>query len=111
MVQLAVPDSIFGSEHVEHEGNHPHYGTDNQRHGDGQEPQQRGSRRSIRPGTVVPPTVLAADMGHGSLFLEGWRDRPSAYQSPADAVPLRRELAGPFGSTDLTPSGDQDDAL
>lgn len=60
--------------------------------------------RSIRPGTAVPSTVLVSDMGDGSLLLEGWRDGPSAYLSPAGAAPLRRLLAAAFGSSDLAPS-------
>lgn len=97
-----------GLEHVEREGNQS---TDDPRHGDGQDQQQHGSRRSIRPGTAVPPTVLVADMGDRWLFLQGWQDGPTAYLSPADAVPLRREPAGAFGSTDLTPSDSQGDTL
>jgi hypothetical protein len=54
--------------------------------------------------------VLVADMGDGSLFLQGWRDGPSAHLSPADAVPLRRELAAAFGSAELAVGGDQSDA-
>jgi hypothetical protein len=52
-----------------------------------------------------------SDMGGGSLFLEGWQDGPSAYLYPADAVPLRRELARTFGSPDSTPSDGQGEAL
>lgn len=82
-----------GLEHVEHEGIQPHQNTDDRRHGDGQGQQQHGIGRSIWPGTDVPPTVLVADMVDGSLFLRGWRDGPTTYLSPDDAVPLRRELA------------------
>lgn len=57
--------------------------------------------RSIRPGTAVPSTVLVSDMGDGSLLLEGWREGPSAYLSPADALPLRRELVRAFESIEL----------
>lgn len=63
--------------------------------------------RSIRPGTAVPSTVLVSDMGDGSLLLEGWRDGPSAYLSPADAMPFRRQLAAAFRSPDVTLSGGQ----
>jgi hypothetical protein len=73
-----------GIEHVEHQGIQPHQNTDDQRHGDGQDHQQRGVGRSIRPGMAVPTTVLVADMGDESLFLQGWRDGPSAYLSPAE---------------------------
>ncbi len=68
-----------------------------------------GIERSIRPGTAVPPTVLVGDMGDGSLLLAGWRDGPSAYLCPADAVPLRRELASAF-SPDLPPNRGQGEA-
>lgn len=63
-----------------------------------------GKKRSIRPGTSVPSTALVSDMCDGSLLLEGWRDGPSAYLSPADALPFRRTLAAAFGSPDLTPN-------
>lgn len=63
--------------------------------------------RSIRPGTAVPRSVLVSDMGDGSLLLEGWRDGPNAYLSPADAVPFKRQLAAAFGSPHLTPSSNQ----
>ena len=96
---------------MEHESGLAGQGTNHQHHGDGQDQQQRGSRHSIRPGTVVPPTVLVADMGDGSLFLQGWRDGPSVYLSPADAVPLRWELASVFGSTDPAPSSGQGESL
>jgi hypothetical protein len=43
-------------------------------------------------------------------LLEGWRDVPSTYLCPADAAPLRRELAKAFDSTDLTPSNRQGEA-
>lgn len=92
---------------MQHEGDRADQNTDNPRRGDGQDHQQR----SIRPGTAVPPTVLVADMGDGSLLLEGWRDGPSTYLSPTDAVPLRQELARAFGSPDLTPSSSKGEAL
>lgn len=100
-----------GLEHVEHEGSHPHQGADNQRDGDDHGEYHLDNRRSIRPGTAVPPTLLVADMGDGSLFLQGSQDGPTVYLSPSDAVSLRRELAAAFGSADLTPSDDQGDAL
>lgn len=62
---------------------------------------------SIRPGTAVPHSVLVSDMVDGSLLLEGWRNGPSAYLSPADAMPLRRQLAAAFGSSRRTSNGDQ----
>ncbi len=96
---------------MEHEGGLTGQATDNQHHGDGQDQQQLGSGRSIRPGTGVPLTVLVANMGDGSLFLQGRRDGPSVYLNLTDAVPLRRELASAFGSPDLTPSSGQGEAL
>ena len=69
--------------------------------------QSSGIGRSIRPGTAVPGSVLVSDMGDGSLLLEAWRQGPSAYLSPADALPFKRQLAAAFGSSDITPSGNQ----
>jgi hypothetical protein len=43
-----------GLEHVEHEGNRPHQGTDDERHGDGQDHQQLGIGRNIRSRIAVP---------------------------------------------------------
>lgn len=83
--------------------------TDEKPHGTSR-PRQRGIGRSLRPGTGVPPRVLVADMGDGSLFLPGWRDGPSAHLSPADAIPLRRELAAAFGSPELAVHRDKNDA-
>ncbi|MBV9140860.1 MAG: hypothetical protein JO115_08070 [Pseudonocardiales bacterium] len=74
------------------------------------QPAQRGIGLSLRPGTSVPPRVLVSDLGDGSLLLQGWRDGPSAHLNPADAVPLRRELAAAFECPELAVHGDQDDA-
>ncbi|MGH3695946.1 MAG: hypothetical protein ACRDRX_18465 [Pseudonocardiaceae bacterium] len=68
-----------------------------------------GAGRSIRPGTAVPSAVLVSDMGDGSLLLEGWREGPSAYLSPADALTLRRQLAVAFESPPRTPSSGRGD--
>lgn len=95
---------------VQHEGDRADQDADNLRRGDGQGHQQHSMRRSKRPGTAVPPTVLVADMGDGSLLLAGWRDGPSAYLSSTDAVPLRRELARTFGRPDPAPDDGQGDA-
>jgi hypothetical protein len=76
------------------------------RHGDQNEQQEC----SIRPGTAVPATVLIAGMGEGSLFLQGWRDGPSAYLSSVDAVPRRREIIAALGSTELALRGCQGEA-
>jgi len=75
-------------------------------HGDEQrQPVQWGVRRSIRPGTPVPATLLVAEMSDGSLVLYGWGDGPSAYLMVEDAGPLRRELAAAFGCTDAPAPG------
>jgi hypothetical protein len=95
---------------VHHEGGHAGQDTDHQPHGTGPLTQW-GIGGSLRPGTGVPPRVLVADMGDGSVFLQGWRDGPSAHLNPADAVPLRRELAAAFGSIELTGRGDQGEDL
>lgn len=69
-----------------------------------------GIGRSIRPGTAVPSTVLLSDMGDGSVLLEAWREGPSAYLSPSDALPLKRELVRAFGGIELARRGSQGDA-
>lgn len=70
------------------------------RRGDDELPPRRGIGRSIRPGAAVPATVLVSNMGSGGLCLDGWQEGPSAYLTPEDAEPLRRELARAFGSED-----------
>lgn len=42
-------------------------------------------------------------MGHGALYLEGWRFGPSAYLTADDAAGLRAELVRAFGGTDNPP--------
>lgn len=69
-----------------------------------------GTGRSLGPSTSVPPTVLVTNMGDGSLVLESWRDGPTAYLSPADAVPLRRVLSAIFENAALTLPANQDNA-
>ncbi len=85
---------------MQHEGDRADQDADNPCRGDGQDQQQHSIGRSIRPGTAVPPAVFLADMCDCGLFLQGWRDGPSAYISPFDAIPLRRELAAAFGSAE-----------
>ncbi|MBV9162342.1 MAG: hypothetical protein JO281_12485 [Pseudonocardiales bacterium] len=94
---------------MHNEGGRAGQDTDNQRHGTSR-PTQLGIGRSLRPGTGVPARVLVADMGDGSLFLQGWRDGPSVHLSPADAVPLRRELAAAFGGPARVGRGEQGEA-
>jgi hypothetical protein len=97
-----------GYKDVRHEANQSsqgfawfHRGDDNS------EQTSSGTGHSIRPATAMPRSVLVSDMGEGSLLLKAWREGPSAYLSPADAVPLSRALAAAFSSPDLTPSGNQ----
>lgn len=85
-------------------------GTDDQRDGNSQPP-KLGIGRSLRPRTAVPSTVLGADIGDGSLFVQGWQDGPGAYLSPTDTVPFKRALAAAFGSTGLALRADQGEAL
>jgi hypothetical protein len=77
-----------------HESNHVGRDTDVQGYGNGQADQlQRGVGRSVRPCTTMPPTVLMTELDNGTLILQGRPDGPRVSLSPADAVPLRRELA------------------
>lgn len=48
---------------MEHEGGLTGQDADSQHHRDGPDQRQHSTGRSIRPGTVVPPTVFVADMG------------------------------------------------
>lgn len=85
------------------------YDVETVRHGDGgdERPARLGLGRSIRPGTVVLPTVLVSNMGSGTLYLGRWQQRPGAYLTPEDATPLRRELARAFGSEDRAAQDDE----
>ena len=81
--------------------------------GDGNGKQIQASsntRRRIRPGMAVPGSGPVSDTGDGPLLREDWQAKPRAYLSPADAVPLRRQLAAAFGSPNITPSGRQGEA-
>jgi hypothetical protein len=66
-----------------------------------------GIGHSFHPGSTVPRTVLVSNLGDGALYLSGWREGPSAYLTPDDALPLRRELARAFGTDEAT-GGDKD---
>jgi hypothetical protein len=87
----------MGIRDVHHESNQAGQGADDVRHG-ADHGQGHVIRRSIRPGTAVPVTVFVTHLPDGGLLLRGFSARPSAYLSPSDATPLRRELAVAFGS-------------
>jgi hypothetical protein len=91
---------------VEHEGPRPHRGTDDERHGDGQDHQQLGTSRDVPLGTAMPPTVLLTQMDNGALILQGRPDGPRVYLSSANALPLKRKLAVAFERIELTAEGD-----
>jgi hypothetical protein len=81
---------------------------DHQRQGDDQGQGQYAIGGSIRPGAAMPHTLFLSDMCDGGLVLHGWRHGPTAYLSPSDAIPLRRELAAAFHSTEAgTSLGEQ----
>jgi hypothetical protein len=87
-----------------------HRGTDDERHSDGQDRQQLGIGRSLRPGTATPPTVLLTELDNGVLVIQGRPDGPRVYLSAADVLPLKRELAVAFERIELTAAGDDQDA-
>lgn len=66
---------------------------------------------SIRPCTTVPPTVLVTELDNGAMILHGRPDGPRVYLSPADAIPLRRELAAAFERTELAQRSRQGESL
>jgi hypothetical protein len=78
-------------------------------HGDDQD-QQLSIGGSIRSAPAAPLAVLVADMGDGSLFLQGRNDEPRVYLNPPEALPLRRELTAAFGRTELAPRRGQGEA-
>ncbi len=57
-------------------------------------------RPVCRTDAVVPAGVILLAPGHG----------PSAYLCPADAAPLKRELAAALGNTELTLCADEGEA-
>lgn len=67
-----------------------------------------GNGNSVRSGTAVPDTLLVTNLGDGSLILQSWRDGPTAYLNPAEAVPLRRVLSAIFANTALVLVGKPD---
>jgi hypothetical protein len=95
---------------VHHQSNHAVQDTNDQRDGNSPPP-KLGTRHSHRTRPTVPSTVLGADMGDGSLFLQCWPDALSAYLHLPDTVPRKRALAAALGSTELAFRDDQGDAL
>lgn len=92
---------------MEHENNAiANQDTARQGSGNGQGEQQPTTQHGIRPYMTVPPTVLVTELDNGTLILQERPDGPRAWLSPADAVPLKRELAAAFGRTVLTAAGD-----
>lgn len=83
---------------MHHEGNRAGQYTEGQ--GDGMGEQLRGIGRSLRAGIAIPPTVLVTQLDTGELVLQGRPDGPRAYLSPADAMPLKQELAAAFERTE-----------
>ena len=81
-----------------------HRGTDDERHGDGQD--QLGIRRGVRPGTAMPPTVLLTELDNGTLVLQGRPDGPRGYLTPGDALPLMRALTVALQRMELTATAD-----
>lgn len=63
-----------------------------------EQPTRGASGRTMRARAVAPSTVEVSDLSDGALFLQIWPGGPSAYLSPADAVPLKRELVAAFRS-------------
>jgi hypothetical protein len=63
---------------------------------------KRSTAAAAVPDWILPchPPLFLADMWAGGLVLHGWRDGPTAYLSPSDAIPLWRELAAAFHSTE-----------
>lgn len=55
----------------------------------------------------MPPTVLVTELDNGTLVLQGRPDGPRRYLGPAEAVPLRRELARAFETGDVRCAGDE----
>ena len=78
--------------------------------GDGEDEPQPTTGYHNEPDTAVPPTVLLTELESGALLLQGTPYGPRRRLSPADAVPIKRELAAAFGSAELTQrNNDQDE--
>lgn len=91
---------------MKHQGYRPDRRIDDERHADGQDHQALGIRRDVRLGTAMPPTVLVTQLDNGVLVLQGRPDGPRVRLTPADALPLRRELAVAFERMELAAAGD-----
>ncbi len=96
---------------MQHQGNQSRQNFEWFRRGDDggrNEQMLSGTGCNIRPDKAVPPTVLVTNLGDGSLVLQSWRDGPTAYLNPAEAVPLRRVLSAIFANTALVLATRQD---
>lgn len=82
-----------GANAVHSEGNQVGQATWSDHHGNGQS-------------MTTPSTMLITELDSGALVLQGRPDGPRAYLSPADAAPLKRELAAAFERTELNTVGD-----
>lgn len=91
---------------MQHPSNRASRDTDEQFRGNGQAEQQPATGAAIRLSTIMPPTVLVTELDNGTLILQGRPDGPRVWLSPADAVPLRRELVSAFRSTKLAVADD-----
>lgn len=101
-----------GVEHVEHERIQPDQNTDDLYLGDDQDQQrQSGISRSIRLGTALPSTVLHADMGDGGAVPLGLARRSECVSEFVRRGTTMAVVGVGFGSTDLTPSNGQGEAL
>lgn len=94
---------------MHHDGNRSGQATYELSHGDNQREQQQGIE-SISHRAAVPAPVLPSKMDNRALIFQGWPDGPLGYLGRVDAVPLPRELAGPFGSVAPAPGINQDEA-
>lgn len=63
-----------------------------------------------RRGTAIPPTVLVTELDTGELVIQGRPDGPRVRLSPADALPLRWELAAAFECAEQAAADDLDEA-
>lgn len=95
-----------GLKRVHYEDDRVGWATKNRHYGEDRGDQLCDTRRGTAPGITVPPTVLLTALDNGTLVLQGRPDGPWARLSPADAAPLRRELAAAFRRTELAATSD-----